>query len=234
MEAGNGVNYTFVNRAFGGLRTTVDEDSDSDLGQERSQDDIETNVEEEPIRDINLVRTDSTTRRSTRRSHHQADALSTDGDADANANDDGEAETSSDNDNEEEQGEEEDDDDGEDLGGWDMSSDEDEDEDDDSDAEENFARRYGIRKTRREDVELEVPCSPHTRVYRGHCNIKTVKDVNFFGMNDEYVVSGSDSGHVFIWDRKTANLVNILEGDSEVVNVVQGKFASPCYVRLGC
>ncbi|KAJ5601164.1 hypothetical protein N7510_010698 [Penicillium lagena] len=212
MEAGNGVNYTFVNRAFGGLRTTLDEDSDSDLGQERSQDDIETNVEEEPIRDINLVRTGSTTR-STRRSHNQADPSSTDG----------EAETSSDNDSEEE--EEDDDDDGEAVGGWDMSSDEDEDDEDDSDAEENFARRYGIRKTRREDVELEVPCSSHTRVYRGHCNIKTVKDVNFFGLNDEYVVSGSDSGHIFIWDRKTANLVNILEGDSEVVNVVQGKLA---------
>jgi nuclear receptor interaction protein len=48
--------------------------------------------------------------------------------------------------------------------------------------------------------------------------------VNYFGLQDEYVVSGSDSGHVFIWDRKTAELVNILEGDGEVVNVVQGKF----------
>ncbi|CAL5872868.1 uncharacterized protein PFLUO_LOCUS7137 [Penicillium psychrofluorescens] len=228
MEAGNGVNYTFVNRAFGGLRTTVDEDSDSDLGQERSQDDIETNVEEEPIRDINLVRTDSTTRRSTRRSHQQADPSSING----------EAETSSDNDSEEEEddddGEDDDsDDDGEDVGGWDMSSEEDEDEDDDSDAEENFEWRYGIRKTRREDVELEVPCSSHTRVYRGHCNVKTVKDVNFFGMNDEYVVSGSDSGHVFIWERKTAKLVNILEGDSDVVNVVQGHPYEPTIAASG-
>lgn len=48
--------------------------------------------------------------------------------------------------------------------------------------------------------------------------------MNYFGLQDEYVVSGSDSGHVFIWDRKTAELVNILEGDGEVVNVVQGKF----------
>jgi len=222
MEAGNGVNFTFVNRAFGGLRTTPEEDSDSDWAQERSQDDIDTNVEEEPIRDINLVRIGSTARRSTRRSHHQPDPSSTNGDDDTN--NDNAAESSSDNDNEEEEDDDDDDDD-EDIGGWDMSSDEDEDEDDDSDAEEEFARRYGIRKTRREDVELEVPCSPHTRVYRGHCNIKTVKDVNFFGLDDDYVVSGSDSGHVFIWDRKTAKLVNILEADSEVVNVVQGEFA---------
>jgi len=75
----------------------------------------------------------------------------------------------------------------------------------------------------RERVESHVPCSPHTRIYTGHCNVRTVKDVNFFGQQDEYVVSGSDCGHLFIWDRKTANLVNILEGDGEVVNVVQGQ-----------
>lgn len=39
----------------------------------------------------------------------------------------------------------------------------------------------------------------------------------------QYVVSGSDGGHLFIWDKKTSELVNILEGDNEVVNVVQGK-----------
>jgi nuclear receptor interaction protein len=75
----------------------------------------------------------------------------------------------------------------------------------------------------RERVESHVPASPHTRIYTGHCNVRTVKDVNFFGQQDEYVVSGSDCGHLFIWDRKTANLVNILEGDGEVVNVVQGQ-----------
>ncbi|SLM34185.1 WD40/YVTN repeat-like-containing domain [Lasallia pustulata] len=78
------------------------------------------------------------------------------------------------------------------------------------------------RRKLREQVQAHVPCSSHTRQYRGHCNVKTVKDVNFFGMQDEYVVSGSDSGHLFIWDKKTTQLVNILEGDGEVVNVVQG------------
>lgn len=42
------------------------------------------------------------------------------------------------------------------------------------------------------------------------------------GNDDEYVVSGSDDGNFFIWDRKTTKLVNILDGDGEVVNVVQG------------
>ena len=49
-----------------------------------------------------------------------------------------------------------------------------------------------------------------------------MKDANYFGLQDDYVVSGSDSGHVFIWDKKTSELVNILKGDEEVVNVVQG------------
>lgn len=53
-------------------------------------------------------------------------------------------------------------------------------------------------------------------------NVKTVKDVNFYGMDDEYVVSGSDCGNLFIWDRKTTQIVNILRGDDEIVNVITG------------
>ena len=75
--------------------------------------------------------------------------------------------------------------------------------------------------TERARVETDKPYSSHTRVYKGHCNVKTVKDVNFYGLDDQYVVSGCDSGHCFIWDRKTTQLVNILEGDGEITNVVQ-------------
>lgn len=53
-------------------------------------------------------------------------------------------------------------------------------------------------------------------------NVKTVKDVNFYGMDDEYVVSGSDCGNLFIWDKKTTQIVNILRGDDEIVNVITG------------
>jgi nuclear receptor interaction protein len=86
---------------------------------------------------------------------------------------------------------------------------------DDNSSEDNFGRKakYMAGKT--------VPCSSHVREYRGHCNVNTTKDVNFYGLQDEYVVSGSDCGNLFIWDRKTTKLVNILEGDCEVVNVIQ-------------
>ena len=98
------------------------------------------------------------------------------------------------------------------------------DDDGDITAEERsfMFRSASDRGKLRERVEKDVPCHGHTRTYRGHCNVKTVKDANFFGLQDEYVVSGSDDGHLFIWDKKTSQLVNILEGDSEVVNVAQG------------
>lgn len=113
------------------------------------------------------------------------------------------------------QGEEEDDDD------------DDENDENDDETITNEGRRFlfqskSSRSSFRKLVAKDVPCSSHHRSYRGHCNIKTVKDANYFGLQDEYVVSGSDSGHVFIWDKKTSELVNILKGDEEVVNVVQG------------
>ncbi|KAK4554984.1 hypothetical protein LTR86_007750 [Recurvomyces mirabilis] len=78
------------------------------------------------------------------------------------------------------------------------------------------------RRRHKEKVQPHTPCNPSTRKYSGHNNTRTVKDVNFFGPEDQYVVSGSDDGNFFIWDRKTAELVYVGEGDGEVVNVVQG------------
>ncbi|KAL8792941.1 MAG: hypothetical protein Q9195_004438 [Heterodermia aff. obscurata] len=119
--------------------------------------------------------------------------------------------------------------------------DEDEDEDNDSDedgditAEERhfMFQSASDRGKRRESVEADVPYSTHSRQYRGHCNVRTVKDCNFYGLQDEYVVSGSDSGHLFIWDKKTTELVNILEGDEEVVNVAQGHPYEPLLAVSG-
>jgi nuclear receptor interaction protein len=63
--------------------------------------------------------------------------------------------------------------------------------------------------------------------------VRTVKDVNFFGLNDEYVVSGSDCGHLFIWDKKTAKLVQVLFGDDETVNVAVGHPYEPLLAVSG-
>jgi WD40 repeat protein len=46
--------------------------------------------------------------------------------------------------------------------------------------------------------------------------------VNFLGPNDESVASGSDDGSFFIWDKNDGKLQGIYEGDSSVVNIIEG------------
>jgi nuclear receptor interaction protein len=208
MQVGEGINFELVNRAFGGLRTFVDEDDGDDDGRERLQEDIDPDEDEEQVEEIRLV----SGRRRVRATGDDDSAHSAlpGGDDAEEMNDLEDAD--------------EDDEDNDSFAVFDESDDEDADEDEEDIG--GFFMGGNFRNGRpREDVEIDVPCSSHHNTYRGHCNIKTVKDVNYFGMDDEYVVSGSDSGHVFIWERKTAKLVNILEGDGEVVNVAQGTFS---------
>lgn len=63
---------------------------------------------------------------------------------------------------------------------------------------------------------------PVTR-FAGHSNNETVKDCGFVGSNDEYVWSGSDCGHFFMWgntDEDDPPLKGIWKGDGSVVNVL--------------
>ncbi|KIJ56646.1 hypothetical protein M422DRAFT_22796 [Sphaerobolus stellatus SS14] len=95
------------------------------------------------------------------------------------------------------------DDDGMDASG--SHSDKEEDEEDEEELPEN----------------LKLPVIHPRRKYVGACNIETVKDVNFLGPRDEFVVSGSDDGNFFIWNKSTSQVMDILEGDESVVNVVE-------------
>lgn len=52
--------------------------------------------------------------------------------------------------------------------------------------------------------------------------LKCQAKVNFVGPDDQWVVSGSDDGNFFIWDKKSEKLCGIYEGDSAVVNVIEG------------
>ncbi|MQM16735.1 hypothetical protein Taro_049694 [Colocasia esculenta] len=67
-----------------------------------------------------------------------------------------------------------------------------------------------------EGRELDQP-----QVYSGHRNSQTVKGVSFFGPNDEYVASGSDCGHIFIWKKKGGALLHLLVGDRDIVNCIE-------------
>lgn len=64
--------------------------------------------------------------------------------------------------------------------------------------------------------------SEYLQLYKGHQNIQTIKEVNFYGENSEYVISGSDTGHIFMWDTFTGEIVTILEADEiGAVNCIQ-------------
>ncbi|XP_056011006.1 DDB1- and CUL4-associated factor 8-like isoform X2 [Ostrea edulis] len=73
-----------------------------------------------------------------------------------------------------------------------------------------------------------------TRRYRGHRNSATVKGVNFYGPRSEFVVSGSDCGHVFLWDKETENVVQFMEGDDcGVINVLEPHPFAPIMATSG-
>ncbi|MEJ1270284.1 DDB1 and CUL4 associated factor 6 [Cricetulus griseus] len=55
--------------------------------------------------------------------------------------------------------------------------------------------------------------------YRAGPGDRLIKEANFWGAN--FVMSGSDCGHIFIWDRHTAEHLMLLEADNHVVNCLQ-------------
>jgi len=56
----------------------------------------------------------------------------------------------------------------------------------------------------------------HVRTFGGHRNSQTVKGVNFYGNCSEYIISGSDCGHLFVWKTRTGSLVNYQFADGDV------------------
>jgi len=73
-----------------------------------------------------------------------------------------------------------------------------------------------------EPAQLDRPIIRPVKDYRGTANVRTVKDVNFLGPNDEFVTSGSDDGNWFLWSKKSGEVLGIWEGDGTVVNMVEG------------
>ncbi|KAL9126319.1 MAG: hypothetical protein Q9217_004603, partial [Psora testacea] len=242
MNAGEGLNFQFVDTAFGGLGTAK-------IEEDKAQEDIDPDEEDEIVESVSMLRGSaqadqahkeegrggstnagrgSATSVGSAGSDIDIDGAGSDPDvilmgdlhdeiADRMAAEDEHSEANDSND-EVDDDDSDDDDDGEDITAEERSF---------------MFRSASDRGKLREKVEKDVPCHAHTRSYRGHCNVKTVKDANFFGLQDEYVVSGSDGGHIFVWDKKTSQLVNILEGDSEVVNVIQGHPYEPLLAVSG-
>ena len=81
-------------------------------------------------------------------------------------------------------------------------------------------------------------CLQPFMIYKGHRNSRTmvsyalslsekkllicptqIKQANFWGNN--WILTGSDCGRVFVWDKWSGEIVNMLDADSHVVNCVQ-------------
>ncbi|CAO1623984.1 unnamed protein product [Parajaminaea phylloscopi] len=131
---------------------------------------------------------------------------------------------SSENDDSDEDDSDDSDEDGSDEEGESESDDDDDDTMDDSSSDLDLGPFLLPSSSRRSassgDTLSSVPIVYPRQRYSGHLNIETVKEVNFFGPGDEYIVSGSDDGNFLVWDSATAELLGIWEGDGSVVNVV--------------
>ncbi|XP_061929664.1 DDB1- and CUL4-associated factor 6 isoform X5 [Apis cerana] len=95
-----------------------------------------------------------------------------------------------------------------------------------SSAETEMEEAIGDVRTRRESVTFDKTSVTELRVkqkYMGHRNASffrtMIKEANFWG--NDFVMSGSDCGHVFIWEKDTARLCMLLEADQHVVNCLQ-------------
>ncbi|WPG98174.1 WD40 repeat-like protein [Acrodontium crateriforme] len=261
LNAAEGVIFTFVDRAFGGLGRVIRE-----VAAEEGRMDIIDEDEEITISNVELLNqygeavegaTAEDIAAAARESRHAGNddanvALSSADHAFSNEieeDDDEEGQEDDDDDDDDDEDYEENDDEGHEsyiefVEALDDDQDDEEEDDESFDTDEEdgvpntglprFMYRSAFERRRlRERVEQQVPCFGSTKIYRGHCNVRTVKDVNYFGPSDEYVVSGSDDGNFFIWDQATGELVNVLEGDGEVVNVVQGHPYEPMLAVSG-
>lgn len=81
----------------------------------------------------------------------------------------------------------------------------------------------GSSRSRRGSATCDKTYVTELRVkqkYMGHRNARTmIKEANFWG--NDFVMSGSDCGHVFVWEKETAKLCMLLEADQHVVNCLQ-------------
>uniref|UniRef100_A0A2K5D1Z1 Uncharacterized protein n=1 Tax=Aotus nancymaae TaxID=37293 RepID=A0A2K5D1Z1_AOTNA len=55
----------------------------------------------------------------------------------------------------------------------------------------------------------------YVKRYTGHRNNATVKGVNFYGPKSESVVSSSDCGHIFLWEKSSCQIIQFMEGTRE-------------------
>ncbi|RVE50822.1 hypothetical protein evm_004571 [Chilo suppressalis] len=70
--------------------------------------------------------------------------------------------------------------------------------------------------------QLRAAALDYGQRFLGHCNTTTdIKEASFLGPDAAYIAAGSDDGSLFIWCRKSGNIVRCLRADESIVNCVQ-------------
>lgn len=74
----------------------------------------------------------------------------------------------------------------------------------------------------------------YERRYVGATNQRTdIKQARFLGGHDEFIIAGSDCGHMFIWETETGNIVRLLKADNKILNCVAPHPTSPLIASSG-
>ena len=73
---------------------------------------------------------------------------------------------------------------------------------------------------------------PSLQKLMGHRNARTmIKEATWWG--NRFILSGSDCGHIFGWDRNSGKLILLLEADRHVVNCIQPHPYDPMIASSG-
>jgi len=107
------------------------------------------------------------------------------------------------------------------------------DTDDSEDSEEEIDINFDdLDKVGPQSNRRTINQPPIRKKFTGHRNARTmIKEAAWWG--NDFILSGSDCGHLFAWDRKSTKLVMMLEADRHVVNCVQPHPTDPFLATSG-
>eukprot|EP01102_Stenamoeba_stenopodia_P007259 TRINITY_DN2022_c0_g1_i3.p1 TRINITY_DN2022_c0_g1~~TRINITY_DN2022_c0_g1_i3.p1 ORF type:complete len:617 (-),score=108.75 TRINITY_DN2022_c0_g1_i3:73-1923(-) len=95
---------------------------------------------------------------------------------------------------------------------------------DDSDEENETGKEDTALKNDEGPIGPSLTQEKYFYVHRfvGHSNMATdIKEASFLGDKGEMIGAGSDDGRLFIWEKKTEKLVDVIHADADVVNCIQ-------------
>ncbi|XP_049624133.1 LOW QUALITY PROTEIN: DDB1- and CUL4-associated factor 8-like [Suncus etruscus] len=74
----------------------------------------------------------------------------------------------------------------------------------------------------------------YVKKYKGHRNSLPPKEINFYGPRSQFVVSGSDYGHIFFWEKSSCQIVQCIEAVlGDTINCVEPHPRLPIIVSCG-